>query len=195
MIPHCLPPPDPALWLDVARHSAARVWARTSRHLVDVGMSPLETPDAGGPEARSSVPEPPDAGGLEGGAGAGFPSLGHAFRFAWAVAWLSSFEEGRQGLRALLQQLMVPTDATLALERRLQWRDEHRGGDSAESLGAWLQSDVALDLPVLIAAPPEVLRLSRANFLRGGDLPGCILCALVGRRALTNLIAALPGST
>eukprot|EP00969_Alexandrium_andersonii_P231665 10230950-Alexandrium_andersonii.AAC.1 len=86
----------------------------------------------------------------------------------------------------MLGQLGVPAEASLAWERRLQWRDAHRGGDSAESLGAWLRSPVATDLPVLLAAPPEVLRVSGANFLLGGDSPGCILCALVGRRALTN---------
>eukprot|EP00969_Alexandrium_andersonii_P166253 7346154-Alexandrium_andersonii.AAC.1 len=63
-----------------------------------------------------------------------------------------------------------------------------------ESLGAWLQSPAASHLPVSLAAPPEVLRVARANFLVGGDSPGCVLRALTGRRAFANLLAALPGS-
>eukprot|EP00969_Alexandrium_andersonii_P149956 6631373-Alexandrium_andersonii.AAC.1 len=38
------------------------------------------------------------------------------------------------------------------------------------------------------------MRVSNANFLLGGDSPGRVLCALTGRRALTDLLAALPGA-
>eukprot|EP00969_Alexandrium_andersonii_P361019 15456656-Alexandrium_andersonii.AAC.1 len=122
------PPPDPGLWLRVAHHAADRVWARSGGHLAAAGVPPLESPDAGGPEGRPLAPESPDAGGQERGAEAAAPSLGHALRFAWAVVWLSSSEEGRQSLRGLLRQLEVPVEAASAWERRLQWRDAHQGG-------------------------------------------------------------------
>eukprot|EP00969_Alexandrium_andersonii_P101986 4502040-Alexandrium_andersonii.AAC.1 len=37
-----------------------------------------------------------------------------------------------------------------------------------------------------MAAPPKVPRAALSNFLLGGDSPGCVLCALAGRRALAH---------